>query len=77
MRVQTDLNTGLNTWAVNLERGSMEGLVMQYRKYNMDEELKKMLDGKIAKEDVGLTLYLSLKHYPAAQMRVASAFSIT
>jgi hypothetical protein len=55
----------------------MEGLVMQYCKYNMDEELKEASEGKRTKEEVGLLLYLALKDRPVIQKCVANAFSIT
>ena len=51
--------------------------MMQYCRYNIDEELKKVTEGKKAKKDVPLLLYSALFDYPAIQRRIADAFSIT
>jgi hypothetical protein len=50
---------------------------MQYRKYNVDEELKEASEGKRTKEEVGLLLYLALKDRPVIQKCIANAYSIT
>jgi hypothetical protein len=56
--------------------GPMEGHKMKYVRFNVNDELEKVANGKKTKVDVGLLLYIATDKYPVAQRRIAKTFSI-
>jgi adenylyl- and sulfurtransferase ThiI len=50
--------------------------MIKYVKYNIKEELEKLVDGKKTKVDVEYLLYVATNRYPRIQAKLGRAFGI-